>query len=45
MLSLGFGVSQIIANKLKSFMDSEFVKECTSVLQAAETLFEKLPAS
>jgi len=32
------GISQIISNKLKAFMDSEFVKECASVLKAAEIL-------
>jgi len=31
-------ISQIIANKLKAFTDLQFVKECASVLKAAEIL-------
>jgi hypothetical protein len=32
------GISQIIANKLKAFMDCECVKEWASALKAAEII-------
>jgi len=35
----------MIANKLKAFIDSEFVKECRSLLKAAEIIYPEITSS